>query len=154
MRVSFASVKLREMVSRPSNLTLVVRALRRRCPNCGARGIFASYTELRESCPRCGLRLHRGESDYFIGAYLLNLVAVELLFALMLVVWVVMTYPQTPWTAVQWGGATLMLAGPLICYPFSKSLWLAADLIFRPMTQEELDWHREKGTADRELPHL
>ena len=63
------------MTTRPSNVRIVLRAVARRCPNCGASGIFASYTELRQSCPTCGLRLQRGESDYFIGAYLLNLVA-------------------------------------------------------------------------------
>ena len=63
-------------MARASNLKMLLRALARRCPNCGSRGIFASYTELRESCPTCGLRLHRGEDDYFIGAYLLNLIAV------------------------------------------------------------------------------
>jgi uncharacterized protein (DUF983 family) len=142
------------MQTRPSNLRIVVRALGRRCPNCGARGIFASYTELREACPQCGLRLHRGESDFFIGAYLLNLVAVELLFALMLTVVAITTYPNTPWTGIEIGGIVLMIVGAVLCYPFSKSLWLAADLVFRPMTEEELQWHREGGEADRELPHL
>ena len=139
---------------RPGNFTLVRRALMRRCPNCGAPGIFANYTELRESCPRCGLRLHRGESDYFIGAYLLNLVAVELLFAALLGGVVIATYPRTPWVALQWGGLALMIVGAVACYPFAKSLWLAADLIFRPMTEQELLWHRDGGQADRELPHL
>jgi uncharacterized protein (DUF983 family) len=142
------------MNKRPSNLLLVLRALARRCPNCGARGIFATYTKLRESCPTCGLRLHRGESDYFIGAYLLNLVAVEILFAILLAVVVIATYPDTPWTALEIGGLALMILGAVICYPFSKALWLAADLVFRPMTDEELSWHREGGEGDRELPHL
>src|SRR5205085_6970519 len=132
----------------------VLRALMLRCANCGSPRIFSSYTELRPNCPRCGLRLHRGESDYFIGAYLLNLVAVEILFALLLATVVIVTYPDTPWAAIQWGGIALMIFGAVICYPFAKALWLAADLIFRPMTEEELAWHREGGSADRELPHL
>lgn len=139
---------------RTSNLRLVVRALARRCPNCGARGIFRSYTELRDTCPTCGLRLHRGESDYFIGAYLLNLVAVELLFAMLMGVVVIATYPDTPWTLLQWSGMALIGLGAVICYPITKSLWLAADLMFRPMTAEELEWHRSGGEADRELPQL
>jgi uncharacterized protein (DUF983 family) len=142
------------MPARPSNALMIVRALARRCPNCGGRGIFATYTELRTSCPTCGIRLQRGESDYFIGAYLLNLVAVELLFALLLGVVIVATYPNTPWAWLQWGGLVLMIAGAVLCYPFAKSIWLAADLIFRPMTDEELAWHRAGGDADRELPQL
>src|SRR3954462_780150 len=141
---------------RTSNVRMVLRALARRCPNCGARGIFSSYTELREHCPTCGLRLQRGESDYFIGAYLLNLVAVELLFAVVLATVIIVTYPGTPWALVQWGGLALMIAGAVLCYPFSKALWLAADLIFRPVSPEELAWHRRDGTLDEreELPHL
>lgn len=133
---------------------MVLRAIARRCPNCGAPGIFSSYTELRQSCPTCGLRLHRGESDYFIGAYLLNLVAVELLFAAMLAIWAISTYPNTPWTLIQWSALVLMIVGAFVCYPFAKALWLAADLVFRPLSEEELAWHREGGSADRELPHL
>lgn len=140
----------------PSAATMLARAMLRRCPNCGAPGIFAGYTTLREQCPRCGLRLHRGESDYFIGAYLLNLVAVELLFAVILGVIFVATYPHTPWALLQWGGLVLMVAGAVLCYPFAKSVWLAADLIFRPLSLEELEWHRRGGSTDEggELPHL
>lgn len=133
---------------------MLLRALGRRCPNCGARGIFRSYTELRDDCPRCGIRLERGESDYFIGAYLPNLVAVEMLFAALLGVVVVATYPDTPWAAIQWGGLVLIGGGAVVCYPITKAVWLAADLIFRPMTAAELEWHRAGGSADRELPHL
>ncbi len=142
--------------ARPSAAKLLLRAMLRRCPNCGSPGIFSGYTTLKERCPQCGLRLHRGENDYFIGAYLLNLVAVELLFALVLTVVFIATYPNTPWVLLQWGGLALMIAGAVLCYPFSKALWLAADLIFRPVSPEELAWHRRDGTMDEreELPHL
>ena len=142
--------------ARPSAPRLIIRALLRRCPNCGSPGIFAGYTALKERCPNCGLRLHRGESDYFIGAYLLNLVAVELLFAFVLAVVFITTYPNTPWTLLQWGGLVLIIVGAVLCYPLSKALWLAADLIFRPMSPEELAWHRRGGSLDEreELPHL
>jgi len=142
--------------TRPSAFTMLLRAAMRRCPNCGSPGIFVGYTKLADRCPRCGLRLHRGENDYFIGAYLLNLVAVELLFALVLAVVFIATYPNTPWALLQWGGLALMITGAVLCYPFSKALWLAADLIFRPVSPEELAWHRRDGTMDEreELPHL
>jgi uncharacterized protein (DUF983 family) len=135
---------------------MIVRAMLRRCPNCGSPGIFAGYTTLKERCPNCGLRLHRGENDYFIGAYLLNLVAVEILFALVLAVVFISTYPNTPWALLQWGGLVLIIVGAVLCYPLSKALWLAADLIFRPMSPEELAWHRRGGSLDEreELPHL
>jgi uncharacterized protein (DUF983 family) len=135
---------------------MLVRAMLRRCPNCGAPGIFVGYTKLADRCPKCGLRLHRGENDYFIGAYLLNLVAVELLFAFVLAVVFIATYPNTPWELLQWGGLVLIVVGAVLCYPLSKAMWLAADLIFRPMSPEELAWHQRDGALDEpeELPHL
>jgi hypothetical protein len=40
-----------------------------------------------------------------------------------------------------------MLLAPLVIFPFSKLLWLAFDLVFRPVTPEELEWHRSaEGT--------
>ena len=146
----------RSTTSRPTPVRMVLRAMLRRCPNCGSGGIFAGYTALRERCPTCGLRLQRGESDYFIGAYLLNLVAVEILFALVLAAIIIGTHPNTPWALVQWGGLVLMISGAVLCYPFAKSLWLAADLIFRPVSPEEMAWHKRGGGMDDpgELPHL
>lgn len=136
-------------------LPLLWRALRLRCPHCGARGILASWLRLRAHCPRCGLRLDRGERDYFIGAYLVNLVAIELLIGLLLAIVVVLTYPRPPWSALEWGAVALSLIGAFACYPFSQVLWLAADLWLRPLTPEELQWHRAGGAADgRDLPQL
>ena len=76
--------------------------------------------------------------------------------ALVLGVIFVTTYPNTPWALLQWGGLILMIAGAVLCYPFSKAIWLAADLIFRPVSPEELAWHSRGGTQDEreELPHL
>ena len=92
---------------------------------------------MKPSCPRCGLRLERGESDYFIGAYLLNLVAVELLFALLLASVVIATWPSPPWKFLEYAGGALVLTGAIVCYPLAKGVWLAFDLIFRPMTLED-----------------
>ena len=65
--------------------TLLWRAIRLRCPHCGGGGLFESFFKIKKQCPTCGLRLERGESDYFVGAYLFNLIAVELiLFAMMI----------------------------------------------------------------------
>jgi uncharacterized protein (DUF983 family) len=134
---------------------LLGRALLRRCPNCGYRPIFVSFFKMMPGCPGCGLRFERAESDYFLGAYLFNFVAVEMLFAVMLVVVMVATWPNPPWELLQWGGLALVLLGAVICYPLSKTVWLAFDLMLRPLSPEELQWHREgKLAQDRELPHL
>jgi uncharacterized protein (DUF983 family) len=118
-------------------LRLAGRAVRLRCPQCGGGKIFRSPLVLKAACPTCGLALDRGESDYFLGAYLLNLVAVELLFAAALAVVVMVTWPDPPWNLIQYGGATLMVAGAVLCYPFAKVLWLGIDVALRPVEHEE-----------------
>lgn len=142
-------------VQTPGITRLVARALRLSCPHCGGRGIFQSFFALRSTCPSCGLRLERGESDYFVGAYLFNLIAVELILFFCVCGFVWFTWPNPPWDAITYVTGFLMLAGCVLCYPFAKTTWLAVDLAIRPLTAEELAWHREGGEmGERELPHL
>jgi prepilin signal peptidase PulO-like enzyme (type II secretory pathway) len=92
---------------------------------------------MKERCPHCGILLQRGEADYFIGAYTLNLVAVEILLALAFLAVVVATWPNPPWDALQYGGVVLSILGAVLCYPFAKTTWFAVDLIFRPPNRED-----------------
>jgi uncharacterized protein (DUF983 family) len=122
----------------PKIAVLLGRALRLQCPNCGSKPIFESWGRLKKRCPGCGLWLERGESDYFLGAYVVSLIAVEAMFAIGFVIVLVVTWPDPPWTAIQWVGAAMLAAGVLICYPFSKTIWLAIDLTFRPVTPDDV----------------
>lgn len=118
---------------RPSFLRVTMRALMLRCPRCGGRGIFRRWFRLASECPTCGLALERGESeDHWFGAVAVNLVAAELLGIGIIVVWIVATWPDVRWTAVQYAGPLIMLALPVLFYPFSRALWLAWDVYFRP----------------------
>jgi uncharacterized protein (DUF983 family) len=130
--------------NRPGPAHTIGRALLLHCPNCGSGGIVKSWFALSERCPRCNLELGRGEADYFLGAYLMSLVSLELIFATTFLVVLIVTWPNPPWRLIQWGGAFLMLAAALIVYPFAKTLWLAADLIFRPAEKMEM---RNGGSA-------
>jgi uncharacterized protein (DUF983 family) len=131
------------------------RAARLRCPHCGSGGIFHTFFALRERCPGCGLRLERGEGDYFVGAYLFNLIAVEVILFLCVAVCVALTWPSPPWELLTWVTAVLTLGGCVGCYPFAKVTWLALDLALRPISPEELQGHREGGqVGERVLPHL
>jgi uncharacterized protein (DUF983 family) len=129
-------------------LRIVWRAARLRCPNCGSGGILDGWFKLKHRCPTCGLVLDRGESDYFLGAYTVNLVAVELLVTGVLVAVGMATAPDVPWTLLTWGGAALALVVAIGCYPLTKVLWLAFDIILRPVTVEEIEIGRqETGVA-------
>jgi uncharacterized protein (DUF983 family) len=116
-----------------SFLRVTGRALMLRCPRCGKRGIFRSWFRLKPECPACGLSLERGESeDHWFGAVAVNLVAAELLGIGAIIVWIVATWPDVPWTAIQYAGPLIMIALPVLFYPLSRALWLAWDLYFRP----------------------
>jgi uncharacterized protein (DUF983 family) len=126
---------------------MIVRALLLRCPHCGSRGILQSWFRLKDRCPRCHLHLHREETDYFLGAYTIMLIAVEMLFAIGFVVVLMVTWPNPPWEAIEWGGVIVLTAGVLIAYPFARTLFLAIDLIFRPISSLELDWYQGEDVS-------
>ena len=112
-------------------------ALLLRCPDCGGRPLFRDWAVMTQRCPVCALKLDRGEEDYFLGGYVINFVGAELVIVALAVAVAIATWPDVPWTEVGWGLAVLMLVFPFITYPFSKTLFLAIDLIFRPPSEED-----------------
>ena len=116
---------------------LFARGLTLRCPNCGARGMLASWFKLAPACPRCRLRPDRGESDYFLGGMVFNIALAEGVFVLGLVVTLMVTWPRVPWSLLQYGAPAAMVLAPIILYPFSRLVWLAFDLALRPATPND-----------------
>jgi uncharacterized protein (DUF983 family) len=118
------------------------RALRRRCPHCGAGPVTAGWVKLRSACPSCRLRLDRGEPDYFLGAIVFNMAFAEGLLAIGLVAVLALTWPTPPWNAFYYVGIPGLILAPIVFYPYSKLLWLAFDLIFRPLRPEDFEASR------------
>src|SRR5687768_775276 len=116
------------MTSRPGStgrrraLEILGRAIQRRCPRCGSDGIFRSWFRMVPRCPACGLLTDRGEQGYLVGAYMFNIAIAELVFALVLVTILVVTWPDPPWNLLMYGGAALMILLPMVFYPFAKTL--------------------------------
>lgn len=118
---------------KPAPVAGLMRALRLRCPQCGRGRVIRSWFSLRDACAECGLRFERDEAEeYWLGAYTLNFIVTELVFALFLAVILFATWPNPPWTTIIWVGVIQMCLTPILFYPFSKAVWLAIDLIFRP----------------------
>ena len=134
-------------ISRPRIVRLTLRALALRCPHCGASGIFSSWFRLRDRCPGCDLGFERGESGYVVGAYMFNMIAAELGFAAIFLGVLVASWPSPPWELLTWGGAALMVIMPVLFYPFSKTLFLAFDLVFRPDPAQEGDTPPVTGSS-------
>lgn len=109
--------------------TLIGRALLRRCPNCGSGGTFRHWLAMKPSCPSCGHSLAPGNN---VGALLLNLVVAEFVVLIGLAVVVIRTWPDPPWTLLQYGVPLLALISPLAFYPVSKMMFVALDLFMRP----------------------
>lgn len=116
----------------PTPTTRVLRALALRCPECGSGGLFRRWLLLQPRCPRCALKTDRGNRDHFVGAYLVNLIIAELLFAAAFGAWMLSVWPEVPWDRIELVLVAAMLAAPLLLYPFTRTVWLAADLIFDP----------------------
>ena len=118
------------------------RALRLRCPGCGVGSMKGGWLRRPERCPECGLRSDRGEEDFFLGAMMFNLVLSEGVLALVMVLVVVILWPAVPWEPLWYGGMVMMVLAPVFFYPFSHTIWLASDILIRPLSPEEMEWHR------------
>lgn len=113
------------------------RALRLRCPLCRGGDLFVHWLRMRPVCPRCGLKTDRGEADAFIGGYTVNFVTAEVTAAALMLVTLLATWPDVPWRALMLGGVALMVLLPILFFPFSRTVWLAIDLSFRPPREED-----------------
>lgn len=78
------------------------------------------------------MRLERGEQGYQVGSYMFNIIAAELIWAACFLGALVATWPSPPWDVLLYGGVVMMVVAPFILFPFSKMLFLAFDLTFRP----------------------
>src|SRR5690242_299689 len=116
---------------------LLWRALRLRCPNCGGGPLFKNWLHMQVRCPVCGMRLERGEEGYQVGSYMFNIVAAEGFFAVIFLATVAYRWPTPPWDLLLYGGMAMMVVTPVLFYPFSKNLFLAFDMLFRPPAAED-----------------
>jgi hypothetical protein len=78
-----------------------------------------------------------------------NIVASELCFAAAAAAVVVATWPTPPWTLITVGGVVLMLLIPFLFLPFSKVLFLAFDLCFRPPVETDFSAPSEPAAIRR-----
>ena len=121
---------------RPDRATAFARGLRKRCPRCGGGDLFASFTRLKPRCPTCNLRFER-EDGYFLGAMMVSIGVVELVFGVLFITVFALTYPDVPWTPLLVGLVVVNLVVPLAIYPWTKTAWMGLDHAFFPTTVAE-----------------
>jgi uncharacterized protein (DUF983 family) len=114
------------------SLSLFGWAMLVKCPNCGSGGLFEHWFKIKERCPGCGHVVGRNESGYQIGSMALDMVIPMILWLAGLAVTLIVTWPNPPWTIIQWGSIAIMVGLPLLLYPMSHTLAIALDLMVRP----------------------
>ena len=140
------------MPNLPRPRTILSRALRLRCPSCGGRPVVLGWFRLCSSCPTCGLHLDRNEPGYWVGSYTVNLFASEGVFVGYLAAAMAATWPDVPWNLVLWGGVAVAVVTPVVLFPFTKTLYLAIDLCFRPPEPPDLETPVEKSPGKPRAP--
>ena|SRR5438132_1666439 len=112
----------------PGVVRAVLRGLGKRCPRCGARGIFDGWFTLRERCPRCGLQFQREEGG-FLGAMTINYAVAAIIWVPVLIVGFAATSPNPPVLTLTLISIAIMVVVPLLFYPNSKSIWAAVEYL-------------------------
>jgi len=110
-------------------LILLGRGLIKHCPVCGSGHLFKRWTNMVDHCPRCGWNFEH-EEGYWVGAMSFNIAITELVFAALLAIVVLSTWPSIPVLELVIIGLVLNGLFPIFYYPFSKTLWTAVDLAF------------------------
>lgn len=115
---------------------LLGRGLRKRCPNCGGKGIFDGWFKLKERCPTCTYRFER-EDGYWVSAIIVNTAVIEGLFLVLFLAVVLATAPEVEWVPLLVVGLVMNVLFPIFFYPLSKTVWMGIDLYFHPLEAGE-----------------
>jgi uncharacterized protein (DUF983 family) len=122
-----------EGAERPGIPVMLGRAAMKRCPRCGAGHVFHSWWKMKERCPGCDLHFEgRPEEGHFLGAIMINtgLTATILLLGIWLYVIVLAVSDgdgPSVWFVVG-SSAVLAVLLPALFYPFTKTIWVAAEI--------------------------
>ncbi len=90
---------------------------------------------MADDCPRCGHHFER-EEGYWVSAIIVNTAATEALFAIFFVAGIFATLPDIRWLPLLVIGVVTNLVFPVLFYPFSKTIWVAMDVYFHPLSEQ------------------
>jgi uncharacterized protein (DUF983 family) len=117
--------------------TMFWRGLIKHCPVCGSGHLFTRYFSMKPRCPGCNLRFARIEGSW-TGDLGINTIVT---FGLMLLAFI-------GGTLIMWNRlnvavlasivAAIAVFVPILFFPFTKTIWLAIDVILRPIEADEL----------------
>jgi uncharacterized protein (DUF983 family) len=102
------------------------RVLSRRCPQCGAIGLFRGYARLAERCGACAL-VFRREAGAQTGSMYLTAIASELV-AVLLVFLLWWRFDWTPLVFVLVTAPLVLLASVLLL-PLAQAVWVGVEYL-------------------------
>ncbi len=127
-------MSIHESTPRRAFWTIVSRAARLRCPECGQGRLFRSHFRMHPQCGQCGYYFDRG-AGYWLGAIYVNYGVTA---AVVTAAYLILFFTQAlPTDTLLWPMAAFTLLFPLWCFPYARSLWLGLDLYFDPQQTGE-----------------
>jgi uncharacterized protein (DUF983 family) len=102
-------------------MTLLGRAMRRRCPRCGRGAIFAWYFRMNARCGECDAAFWVDQGEW-LGAFVIDWACAT---GIALIVWALLElfYPRMPQTLQIVLICVCALASLFASFPWSRSLW-------------------------------
>jgi uncharacterized protein (DUF983 family) len=116
---------------------MLARGCLKRCPVCGHGHLFRRWFTMIERCPRCGLRFERIEG-HWTGDLGINTIVSFGALLLTLFIGIFATYPDIPAAPLLIAAVSVAALVPVGFFPFSKTIWLAFDLMMRPLEPSEV----------------
>jgi uncharacterized membrane protein YagU involved in acid resistance len=86
-----------------------------------------------DQCPACGYVFEK-EDGYWVTAMIINTAVTEAVFGILFVAAIVASWPEVHWIQLLVIGAVTNVVVPVLFYPLSKTIWVAIDLSFHPIS--------------------
>lgn len=109
--------------------TLVWRAIRLRCPLCGAGRLYASWFKMRPECPVCQAKFER-EAGFFLGSIYFNYGLTAVIATIVYLVLFFLRLDSHPLATI--GPLVFVILFPLWFHRYARSLWLGFDQFMDP----------------------
>lgn len=117
-----------------------VRALRRRCPVCGAKGISRHPAHVDQHCPQCGFDLER-QVGSFIGGVAVNTIITFGCLLAVIVGGFIVTGGRASVFGILVPALAVSVVLPLWFYARSRLLWVAIELFWWPVENQQIPDH-------------
>jgi uncharacterized protein (DUF983 family) len=123
----------------PSTGKMIRRSVLRQCPRCANRSAwFTSWFKQGERCIGCGVKRTRDTDGHELGSMTIASVVNIVLIMIAIGIAIAITAPDVPVLTLYIVLASAALVFPVLTWPMTHTLWMAIDLIFRPMGVEEV----------------